>query len=214
MILLFLYATLKIVKFLIPLIIVVLLITSGYFFFQNQQLQKPKVENTVLTPTPVVKDETANWKTYINTNAGYSLKYPSLWSVKSFSNNITLNSDDKLHFIRVQQFIVPQNLTLDKFIYNDGLGENYGKAYLDGNKINLTFKNTSQHPIYNTFNPSNWGSAMGILIRFIQDQGSSNKYVWFSLEPYNPGGTPIPLEKEHEGIYYQILGTFRFLDEK
>ncbi|MEK7127248.1 MAG: hypothetical protein AAB838_00795 [Patescibacteria group bacterium] len=50
------------------LIAVITLAIAGYFFFQNQQLQKVKIENVVSTPTPtpapIVKGETKNWKTY------------------------------------------------------------------------------------------------------------------------------------------------------
>ena len=47
-------------------IAVIALSLAGYFFFQNKQLQKwpNEFDFVTPTPTPVVKDETENWKMY------------------------------------------------------------------------------------------------------------------------------------------------------
>ena len=61
-----------------------------YLFFQNQKLQQqvlnPQISPTIQAPSPTSKtvssisistDETANWKTYENINAGIFFKFPA-----------------------------------------------------------------------------------------------------------------------------------------
>ncbi|MDO8515089.1 MAG: PsbP-related protein, partial [bacterium] len=59
------------------LIAIIALVTAGYFFFQTQQLQKPKTET-------FIKDETANWKTYKNSRFVISFDYPNTWVVAEY----------------------------------------------------------------------------------------------------------------------------------
>lgn len=68
-------------------IAVLALMTAGYFFWQNQQLQQnnqtytPSTTNSPPkspTPTPTTKDETTNWKT-VQTIVDLELKYPNDW---------------------------------------------------------------------------------------------------------------------------------------
>lgn len=86
----------------------VLLIASvgvaGFFAFQSQKLasellalkgesvtqdevSKPETtENTESTPISV--DTTLNWKSYSDTNNGFSVKYPSTWRIVSMKNTV------------------------------------------------------------------------------------------------------------------------------
>ena len=51
---------------------------AAYFYLQNQNLQKPKIETAILQPilSPVVRDEKTSWKTYTNTKIGFSVQIP------------------------------------------------------------------------------------------------------------------------------------------
>lgn len=73
----------------ILLIIVAVLLSSGgtYLVLTQQKIEQPQPSPS-LTASPVPTDagETANWKTYTNTDYGYSVKYPPVWS------NITCGS--------------------------------------------------------------------------------------------------------------------------
>lgn len=77
---------------------------AGYFFRQNQILKselktsspnpssssnnsspfKPSSNTSTQPPTPA--DETANWKTYTDTEQGWQFKYPDKWFLKKLSN--------------------------------------------------------------------------------------------------------------------------------
>ncbi len=56
----------------------------GGFYLAKKQSTLPLVVKTIptvtpsLSPTPVTQDETANWKTYSNTQYGFSFKHPNL----------------------------------------------------------------------------------------------------------------------------------------
>ncbi|NIM46864.1 MAG: hypothetical protein GTN40_01760 [Candidatus Aenigmarchaeota archaeon] len=89
------------------IIIVVALIAAGLagagvWYWQQQQIKKlgefykkpspiKKVTSSpTLSPTPsptatTTPDETAGWLTYTNTEVGYTLKYPSGWTIKETS---------------------------------------------------------------------------------------------------------------------------------
>jgi hypothetical protein len=56
-------------------ILVLLLASTGFLYYQNINLQKQisSLKNTTPTTTP---DPTANWKTYTNDKLGFSFKYP------------------------------------------------------------------------------------------------------------------------------------------
>src|SRR3989344_4646462 len=79
-------------KILLPIVIIFVLLaaTAGtYLALNSRPKQTSKITPTPLpteasakagTPAPI--DETANWKTYINTNGGFQISYPGDMSVK------------------------------------------------------------------------------------------------------------------------------------
>lgn len=87
---------------------------SGYLFWQNQKLQQKLAATT--TPSAVAvqssssptiipfssplpetppADPTEGWKTYTNTNISATIKYPSEWSIKTDTNNKSVDFDTK-----------------------------------------------------------------------------------------------------------------------
>src|SRR3989339_609385 len=67
-------------------VFLVLVVIAGYFV-----LVKKAVSPVVDEPLPVSTDETANWKTYTNTQYGFEFRYPEKLSL-SFSNGIAFLS--------------------------------------------------------------------------------------------------------------------------
>jgi len=74
---------------LLPVIIIIALVVAlGFFIYQNTQLQKSgknatspsAAPNTNLPKASVTSDPTVNWKTYINSQYRFSLKYPAGYS--------------------------------------------------------------------------------------------------------------------------------------
>lgn len=59
-----------------------LLLFSLYLSYRNMQLTKQIAELSKPTPSPtptITTDPTADWKTYTNTQYGFSFQYPSHW---------------------------------------------------------------------------------------------------------------------------------------
>ncbi len=90
--------------------IIVMLCAVGFLVFQNWQLQK-QVASMQFAPTPIPTaipspDPKTNWKTYTNTQYGFSIQYPQTWkditSINTIENgnlNFTLQTD-KNEFIQ------------------------------------------------------------------------------------------------------------------
>ncbi len=87
------------------LIILVLLLaaSTAFLYYQNMQLKNMLASyqtQPVVSPTPITyqspvptTDPTTNWKTYINTKFGFSIKYPDGWRVvDSLDNPGPMNS--------------------------------------------------------------------------------------------------------------------------
>lgn len=68
------------------------LVTAGYFFYQNQQLQKLGAASPKEEVAKTV--EAKNWKTYTNTKNNFSIDYPADWSVEESDskNDVSLGS--------------------------------------------------------------------------------------------------------------------------
>ncbi len=132
-------------------VIVILVGAVGYFAFVKKsepvaQQTTPPPTNTQSpvpqqpSPTPVVVNETANWKTYKSDTYNFEVKYPSDWTSKeSWSENGgfyyvafgTSNSIDSKPLATLR--IYPNQTTLDKFIkYFDYIGGTWKNATLGG----------------------------------------------------------------------------------
>lgn len=63
------------------LIAVVLIVAGGvgYYFYKTSQEEKEIKIPEVKVPEEVIKDETADWKTYRSEEYGFELKYPKEW---------------------------------------------------------------------------------------------------------------------------------------
>src|SRR3989344_6458325 len=62
---------------------IVSLALAGYFFYQNKQLQKSKLETIIPTPTSVAKDETENWNSITVTDKNLTFKIPKGFGFRS-----------------------------------------------------------------------------------------------------------------------------------
>lgn len=63
-------------------ILIVILIAvglGGYLIYQKQTRPTPAPQPTT-QPSPSPSDEAVSWKTYTNTEYGYAIKYPPVWS--------------------------------------------------------------------------------------------------------------------------------------
>lgn len=86
--------------FLIAVVVIVVGV-AGYFTLVKKSepiIQQPTPTPALPTPTPTPSptstlspDETAGWKTYTNTQYGFTFQYPSIISVKQDGESITLS---------------------------------------------------------------------------------------------------------------------------
>ena len=60
---------------LLPLIVIGVIVVVVVFYF-NQNSETPLVSQGSQTPEAMIEDEMADWKTYTNTEWGYSIKFP------------------------------------------------------------------------------------------------------------------------------------------
>lgn len=126
--------------FLIGLVVVIIAV-AGYFAFIKKS--EPVAEQ--LTPAPVVTqtntmtststDETANWKTYINTKYGYEFKYPE--------NVGIVNEEDSTYAGP------PSNPEEDMLLLADKEKTFYME--IDKNVVNVIKKSTLSDQILSTF---------------------------------------------------------------
>lgn len=81
--------------FLIVLLILILISLgiTGYFAYQNMQIDR-RLVSVKPTPTPnPTPDPTADWKTYTNEKYNISLLYPPAWKLENISNNTSTLRD-------------------------------------------------------------------------------------------------------------------------
>lgn len=148
-----------------------------------------------IKPGPLKTDETANWKTYVNENLKFSVKYPNSWSEKApVANNDTtlvyLNSDESIgqgsEPIKYYVWITAENLP----------------------NVQMSRELIGEHIVYKTDQlPSRSGALNAFITR------DDKKYVSISLTPYDLK-QPFPSQDKYVNIFNQILDTFKFTDQK
>lgn len=82
------------------IVLAVFLVAGGVVFaWQKSTSDKVKtdlqgqiniLQNQIQQLTTIPADETADWKTYTNTNYGFEIKYPETWSISEKNNIINL----------------------------------------------------------------------------------------------------------------------------
>lgn len=74
---------------LLSLLVLLLLLSTSYFGYQNMQLQKQLADLSkpapLSTPTPM-PDPTANWQTYTSIILGFTIRYPQTWFIEHEDN--------------------------------------------------------------------------------------------------------------------------------
>lgn len=129
------------------------ILVIGIFYAGYQYSQKQPKPTTPLTtsPTPIL-DPTANWKTYQNTQAGISFKYPNGWIIEPydvagfsyFHGIVQLKIEGQQYgpepaTMSISYWDNPENLTLDKFEQklNEGGGKYYSLDLPNAQKITI-----------------------------------------------------------------------------
>jgi hypothetical protein len=83
-------------KFLLIVIILAVIVGAGALWYSKrpeQSYQPPEIKKT----ENVVKDETADWKTYKSEEYGFEIKYPQNWTFKEEKNEYSSGSYKKYY---------------------------------------------------------------------------------------------------------------------
>lgn len=178
---------------------VILLILVALLSLQNQKLKNQSIDQRISptiqipSPTPQIvspisipPDETAGWKTYINTKYGFSFKYPSEWKVQTGIPNSGLISLEMSNDNRFFVWFSP-SVTISEWLEKTQSGKIIRKKTV----------------VEYTFTVIQGGSNLESLEYALDVKG--NGIVRFVIEPNSNNS-------ESEKIFDQILSTFKFLN--
>jgi len=180
---------------------------------QNQQPTIPQS-----SPTPI-SDDTANWKTYTNTDYGYELQYPPTWKIEIPSNTsgigkesvfVNLISDTRI----VHEKIGNPPYSVGISIYDNS--ENKSITEIDKQvNTNITYQEETINAMkaYRIARLSQQFDDLKIYYQRVYLKTKDKNYVSMSFAPFNPD-KPLANQESQYKIFNQILSTFKFLDQK
>lgn len=206
----------------IVVVVLVLLLGGVYMLGRSSVLKElnptnptipPPDEPKRITPTPV--DETANWKTYTNSENDLGFKYPVSWIIKNYPADSSFNLT-----LKDKPFEFPSGAT-DAFLTNV-ITVGYTSSYDKKQKILVPDVYLSEEIINqwkNDLDPSS------INTKKIRVNGKNAIQIWGIVGPGPAEGlysktTLIQLKnkvlyisndnKDFEQVYNQILSSFKF----
>lgn len=90
------------VSLILGILLVLAIGVAGYFWLQGQQT-KQEFQNFIadsygpdddmVTSTPTIQDETANWKVYTDSDFDFSLKYPENWVAEKRNTTVVISPE-------------------------------------------------------------------------------------------------------------------------
>ena len=164
----------------------------------------------VASSTPISSDETANWKIYINSQFGFSVKYPPSWILHEYSvdktyrlvsivitnkeKDINLSSDGNPKI----GFVIEINTSLhDKKIFERS-GEDKAPNFVGFNYQQTTMLALPAAKAYTTYSD------------MIPDIGISWLYFNKDSHGWLLGWPNTDFKGHYVSVYDQILSTFKF----
>jgi hypothetical protein len=189
------------------ILVLLLLISAGYLYYQNQQL-KTMLATYQSLPSPAhipTTDPTENWKVYTNNQMGFSLRVPSDWfthpetkQLYGYNTNISYPVDNP----STQDFIENQKANI-----SIALSSNNGES-LD--KIAQSKINSPYSPFSNETRDTKIDGENAIVLTF----KSGGEYLlvnhgknYYSISGFNPEGN-----EEINTTIDQIISTFKFIE--
>lgn len=188
---------------LLPVVIViaVLLIGAGAYFFSRNNSTSPKTQASPVNS----QDATVNWKTY--TNSSYTVKYPSRVSVnqkaEEFDGNFTINKDTYLFSVLTSttpgsSLYELKPTEISQVVTNDCPSNSDGQKSCSDSQPGPV-PNSVQYDLLNR----HYASTNTII-------KNGNVIYRVDLGINNPN---TPISAEAKQLYNQILSTFKFTDQ-
>lgn len=195
---------------------------AGYWYASRQQVSQlypeliegqamPTLMPDRPSPTPLVKDETNDWETYINKDLGYSLSYPKeFYKNNEWNPPIEISLEDTLWpDLSISSFDWSQYGSTDLYGYPEGLNifiQFWGKKqYAEDpseQTITVSFGDTQAKKVSNYMSETSVNGNKMTVDKFI---------VSISAGTLTIEGTYLANSK-YEDLLNQILSTFQFTD--
>jgi len=209
-----------------PVMIILALITLGValtLYFNTNLLKNIKNKSTP-SSEPSVQDqpspisdagrepndsaETANWKTYTNTQLGFSIKYPSSWFVY---DNETPPCDKG-----IRGYLFVNKTALADCFFGDVLPADF-YVYVQPIPEDPDYGPLPKSTKYDTFTSFEVAGEKGVVnITTEKSEGPRRKearvYVNHNSNQYMISYPNLDFQGNHEQVFDQILSTFKFLD--
>lgn len=91
-------------------VIIVILVVGVYFVLRKKS--EPVIQTNNSATTLITQNETANWKTYTNSQYGFELKYPQTWSVRITPDGFFDLPDDKAETGKGVESLIHDNVVV------------------------------------------------------------------------------------------------------
>ena len=178
-------------------LILILLASTGYLAFQNNQLRK-EISQLQSSPSPTpTPDPTANWKTYSNDAYKYSFKYPSSWKINTTSPQTTYleagSVDEPQTFARV---------SISETGENNKSVEELARSWRSGAVEKIQVGGEEAAKVLQNPNPEGEPLVQGGYTISVFVKNKSNINLLIQLETANLN--------TYQAIFDQILSTFKF----
>lgn len=155
---------------------------------KNKTTEAPTPQTTTITPdlidTEGSRSATANWKTYMSSDMGFSINYPSGWEiVEELSNHVVLGYQDAGPRFFAEAYQNPKNLSLQEW-------------FLEYRKLNRDKTDF-------TFSPVTVGDYTGI-----KASGAIGPYIILQI----PSKDEVLVMGGESFEFNQMLSTFQFIN--
>jgi len=221
------------VKWILITVIAVAVIGGGVYFVQNRNAQESPNITTEVTSVVDTPDSTAGWKTFVNQEYGFEIKYPASWSVsepdrawgagepnREFYKVSFLETGENLGYwqgeFRLNVFSNAENLTIPQWREKQLQEINVAKAKCENeNPDSPCFVATPEE--IEEVNQNNVGGLDSHTYSYFSfdrniwcDYVTKNQYIYeLCYDGMNPNDSHFD---EHRKISNDMITSFRFLD--
>ncbi len=192
----------SVILILVGIFIAATVIISGAYYLGTLKT-KSSVQNPVITSqTPQITpssnpDETSNWKTYINTNLGFLVKYPSSLEVSEREDRVYLSKDDEVFtFVVIDRGNIGSIQEVIRGLYED-----------NGTANTRTPKYTTKTIMLDGVSATEYFGCAGV-------EGCQDTYFVLAEKNHKLYQISYNIPYSKPNIYKQVLSTFKFTDQK
>ncbi len=186
-------------------ILLLIIVLGGAYFLgiiSNQQSSQQVAQQEVVKPTPIsAPDETANWKTYINTKLGYSLKYPPDWGLRECPKDCDGGEGTQL----LSPDISNVRGDVGGYLKHYSIGIDKQQFEFPTEEFSITEEVINNMTVTRHLE----GGKGGIGGEFVVFK-ENNKRIVLNFTPYTTD-FPDPLEDKFYAVFNQVLSTFEFI---